>query len=226
MWRISLFSAMFSKKSKNTTTTPKSTVGRSGGNAWDHAATTERGAPATMTPASQTDATAPIVVAPASAPADAPKQRPSVWMMFLRLLQMIASVGAVGFFAGALPYSQLASIPASISKASTLIYATYAVGAFSFFWALSWFMDSFTRCCWRRDTPSRACVGVTMLVDIVLTAAWVILAVLMIANYACKPGTEQGYCNFYNTGIFFQVLGAVSFALSVGWALCCGCCRN
>ena len=197
--------------------TPPSTFGRSQ-NAWE--GTQQQ--PAVITPQSM-DAPAPIVVTP-MATTTPPRQRPSVMMMLLRLLEIIASAGAIGFLAGATPYSGQLSPFSSSSQAQALTYAIYALGGLTGIWALSWFFSDIVKCCIPRAAQSRGVTTLVILIDLLLCAAWLAVIIVMIANYTCAPGSLNGYCNWFNTSLFFGILDAALLLFGIAWLMCCGCC--
>jgi len=56
-----------------------------------------------------------------------------------------------------------------------------------------------------------------MLVDAIIGASFGTLMVFLIKDFRCKPGDLNGWCDFYNTAIFFTVLSFVTYAISFVW---------
>jgi len=155
---------------------------------------------------------------PAPAPVKPPFKR-----FLLRLVNLISGVGAIGFLAGATPYSGQDAPFTSKSE----LYVLYAVAGLAIlvagFYLLQW--------CVRRCSPSRPKQNrfTMILLDTVIAAGFGVVFIWLIINYSCKPGSDNHWCDFYNTSIFFCVLGCVSFAVAALWdifGVCCCCCKK
>ncbi|CAG8489844.1 4431_t:CDS:2 [Acaulospora morrowiae] len=54
-------------------------------------------------------------------------------------------------------------------------------------------------------------------IDSVLAVSYGCLMVYLIKGFSCKPGTEDGWCDFYNFSIFFTVLSFLLYVVSFFW---------
>lgn len=64
---------------------------------------------------------------------------------------------------------------------------------------------------------------ILILCDLLMTLLWGIGIIVEIAKYSCKPGQYSGWCNFYNTSIFFGFLSFVLYIVMLGWDAVGGC---
>jgi cation transport ATPase len=204
-------------------------------NAWEPEEThtdkiSKEEANATTRTAGSSAAPAAAVTAATTAPNDpnAPVvNRPSWKRGVMRILQLITSVGALGFLAGATPYSGRDNP----FDSKTIFPFLYVVGAVSILAALFFVTFFLIRAVYpKKKKLNRFLV---FFIDIVLALAWGVLMVFMIAKYPCAVGANNGWCDFFNTSIFFAVASFVLFALSAFWDMfgsCFGsagcCCRG
>ncbi|KAL1920647.1 uncharacterized protein VTP21DRAFT_1024 [Calcarisporiella thermophila] len=137
-------------------------------------------------------------------------RRPNRWRFVLRVVALIASVGAFGFILGATPYSKR-SIP---FNNPAMVYFSYFVGAFSILVSLAFIVHSAARSASRvNKIPRFGQIGI----DTLMTLLWVIVAIVQLAKFPCPIGGHNGWCDFYNTSIFFSLLCMVIFAVMLGW---------
>lgn len=58
---------------------------------------------------------------------------------------------------------------------------------------------------------------ILILCDLLMTLLWGIGIFVEVIQYQCKPGTLDGWCNFYNTSIFFGFLSFAIYIVLLGW---------
>lgn len=58
---------------------------------------------------------------------------------------------------------------------------------------------------------------ISTLFDLCLAALFGVNVFYEIAIYRCKPGTHQGYCDFYNTGLFFLMTLFFTYVIHALW---------
>jgi len=112
------------------------------------------------------------------------RTKPSVKRLWLRLAQLVASVGAFGFLVGAGPYSD-ESIPSQISKA--VVVLMYIVSAVSILVSLFFILHYFMRRCHRNVKLRRS---IMIAIDFLLGLAFGIIVFVMILHNTCKPGSR------------------------------------
>ncbi|KAI8071581.1 hypothetical protein BC940DRAFT_233987 [Gongronella butleri] len=144
------------------------------------------------------------------------RMHPSKWRLLLRFIQFIASIGHLGFAAGASPYS---GEPVPFDSAACFYYL-FAVAILSIIWSCF----QMSHYCMRRFSKSAKMNRPIMLgIDLLLTLLWGIGVIVEVAKYNCPPGTHNGWCNFYNVSIFWGFLAFASFIAAVGWDTVGGC---
>ncbi|KAI8381051.1 uncharacterized protein BYT42DRAFT_565073 [Radiomyces spectabilis] len=144
---------------------------------------------------------------------------PSKLRLLLRFLQFIASVGHLGFAAGALPYSKIDSIP---FDSSACFYFLYAVACMSIIWSVFQMSLFLHRRLFHGNKMNRVIMSG---IDLFLTLMWGIGIIVEIAKFTCKPGGYDGFCNFYNVSIFWGFLAFVLYIIAIGWDII-GSCMN
>ncbi|KAI7884569.1 hypothetical protein K492DRAFT_158215 [Lichtheimia hyalospora FSU 10163] len=139
---------------------------------------------------------------------DEKRLNPSKLRLLLRFLQLIASIGHLGFAAGASPYSG-DDVP---FDNAACFYFLWAVAILTIIW--SFFHLSYW--CYRRVAHGNKFNRVIMTgIDLLLAILWGIGTIVDIAKYPCSPG--DAWCNFYNVSIFWGMLSFVLFMVAVGW---------
>lgn len=58
---------------------------------------------------------------------------------------------------------------------------------------------------------------ILIILDLVMALLWGIGVIIEVAKYSCKPGTLDGWCDFYNTSIFFGFLSFAIYIVLVGF---------
>lgn len=66
---------------------------------------------------------------------------------------------------------------------------------------------------------------ILILCDLLMALLWGIGIIVEIAKYNCPPGQHNGWCNFYNTSIFFGFVSFVLYVVTLGWDVV-GACLN
>ncbi|KAI8884632.1 hypothetical protein K501DRAFT_247573 [Backusella circina FSU 941] len=144
--------------------------------------------------------------------------RPSRLRILIRIIMLIASVGYLGFSAGASPYSG-EDIP---FDSSACFYFLYAVGAFSFTYSLFHVIFYFVRWFGSSGKMKRPLL---IIFDLFMCLMWGIGIVVEISQFKCSPGGYNHWCDFYNTSIFFGFLSFVAYIIALGWDVF-GACRS
>lgn len=67
---------------------------------------------------------------------------------------------------------------------------------------------------------------ILILCDLLMTLLWGIGIIVEIVKYTCKIGAYDGWCNFYNTSIFFGFISFVMYIVMLGWDAVGGCIMN
>ncbi|CAG8767944.1 9052_t:CDS:2, partial [Cetraspora pellucida] len=128
------------------------------------------------------------------------KHRPSGKRFFFRLSTLVASAGALGFIIGAPLYSKQGT-PVEANKFA--IYFLYVVSGLSILISL-YFLVLY---CVRRWNDAKKISRILLhIIDFVFAASFGVLMVFMIKDFRCPINGRDGWCDFYNTSIFFTVL--------------------
>ncbi|KAI9272690.1 hypothetical protein BDA99DRAFT_498980 [Phascolomyces articulosus] len=138
------------------------------------------------------------------------KKKPNKGRFFVRVWQMIAAIGAFGFQMGATPYS---GHEMPFSRVG-LLYYVYAICWFSFLWSLFNIYVYLTR---RFGQAGKIKRPVSILMDCFLAALFGVGTFYEFAMYKCPPGTYDGWCNFFNTGLFFCVSLFLTYVIQTLW---------
>ncbi|KAG0174413.1 hypothetical protein DFQ28_007683 [Apophysomyces sp. BC1034] len=138
--------------------------------------------------------------------------KPNKGRLCFRFWQVLAAIGAFGFQVGATPYSQQ---PMPFSTKG-LLYYVYAICWVSFLWSLFMIFVYLTR---RFGHAGKVKRPVLFAVDVLLAAMFGVGIFYEIAEYRCPPGDYNGWCNFFNTGLFFLMSLFVTYVLLALWDL-------
>ncbi|CAO3617515.1 unnamed protein product [Mucor fragilis] len=138
------------------------------------------------------------------------REKPSLPRFLLRIWQFFAAIGAFGFQVGASPYSEE---PMPFGKPDLLYYG-YVVCWLSIVWSSFNVFVYLTR---RFGKGNKIKRFVSTLLDLVLAALFGVCVFYEIATYHCKPGMHNGWCNFYNTGLFFLMSLFLSYVVHALW---------
>ncbi|KAJ1978152.1 hypothetical protein H4R33_006049 [Dimargaris cristalligena] len=129
----------------------------------------------------------------------------------IRFVQVLASVGSIGFLAGAKPRSGHSN---PFDDQSPTNYQ-YFVAGLSTLVSLFFFLSFFWR--FKRVwSQKHRCWGL-FLADFFMALFWVSCIVALFIKNHCPVGTLDGWCDFYNTSLFFSVLAAVCYLITLGW---------
>ncbi|KAF7728280.1 hypothetical protein EC973_006454 [Apophysomyces ossiformis] len=121
---------------------------------------------------------------------DDSRMNPSKLRLLLRLLQFLASIGHLGFAAGA--------SPAILS----ILWSGFHLGFF----------------CYRRILHGHKLRRPLMIgIDLLLAVMWGIGVIIEIAKYHCPPGGYDKWCDFYNVSIFWGMLAFALYIVAVAW---------
>ncbi|KAJ1976470.1 hypothetical protein H4R35_002687 [Dimargaris xerosporica] len=137
--------------------------------------------------------------------------KPTLKKELLRFVQLLGSIGALGFSAGATPRSNH-DVP--FDDRSPLNYLYFVSGLsclVSLFFVLSYL--------WRFSRPltPKQRFFTMFGVDMLMVLFWVSCIVALLAKTSCAVGTLDGWCDFFNTSIFFSFLAGVGFIIAVAW---------
>ncbi|GBC04446.1 hypothetical protein RclHR1_00570002 [Rhizophagus clarus] len=142
---------------------------------------------------------------------ESPKSAPNKWRLLSRLIQFIASAGAFALIVAAQPATKV-SMPVNANR--TAIIFLYIVSVVSIIYSFGHLIFY----CFRRwGHKNKAPRWLLMFIDAILGASFGTLMVFLIKDFRCKPGDLNGWCDFYNTSIFFTVLSFVTYAVSFIW---------
>ncbi|KAI8881994.1 hypothetical protein K501DRAFT_295536 [Backusella circina FSU 941] len=136
--------------------------------------------------------------------------RPSRSRLILRVWQFVAAIGAFGFQVGASPYSEE---PIPFEKLDLLYYG-YVVCWISIIWSSFHIFVYLTR---RFGTGKKIKKVISIIFDWFLAALFGVCIFYEIATYKCKPGLHNGWCNFFNTGLFFLMSLFLSYIIHALW---------
>ncbi|CAO3633696.1 unnamed protein product [Cunninghamella echinulata] len=140
---------------------------------------------------------------------DDKRMHPSKLRLLLRFIQFIASVGHLGFAAGASPFSG-EGVP---FYTAACFYYLFAVAILTIFWTL-YHIGYF---CFRRFAKGTKMNRPFMIAtDTLFAILWGIGMIVEVAKFNCPPGEYNGWCHFYNVSIFW---GFVCFASFIGAAV-------
>ncbi|KAI9593298.1 hypothetical protein BDF19DRAFT_448255 [Syncephalis fuscata] len=116
----------------------------------------------------------------------------------LRAMELLSAVGTVGFLGGASSYSSY-----EIPFASTWFVTTTLVAAIlTILWIINWRV---------RDAS-------VTIADIILTGVW-IGGMVGIYQHECPSGSLNGWCDFYNTSMFFSTACLVIQLIITVWEI-------
>ncbi|CAG8684253.1 727_t:CDS:2, partial [Acaulospora morrowiae] len=141
-------------------------------------------------------------------------KRPSQKRLIFRFCTLLTSFGALMCMAGAPLYSKKSSPPSGANEAA--IVFTYIVSSVSTIVSLFFVVLYFMRLLKDANKVSR---WILHGIDLVLVVSYGCLMVYLIKGFSCKPGTEDGWCDFYNFSIFFTVLCFLLYVVSFFWDL-------
>ncbi|KAL1924117.1 uncharacterized protein VTP21DRAFT_7152 [Calcarisporiella thermophila] len=137
-------------------------------------------------------------------------RQPLFWRLLGRALCFFSSVGALGFILGAGPRSNQ-PIP---FDTPALVYVSYIVGSVSILTSLAQVLDIALRLLKHRRLIPRSA---QLLADSLFSLLWSIVAFVQIARFPCSPGGNAGWCDFYNTSLFFSVVSMTIFLVMTIW---------
>uniref|UniRef100_A0A1D1Y3I9 MARVEL domain-containing protein n=1 Tax=Anthurium amnicola TaxID=1678845 RepID=A0A1D1Y3I9_9ARAE len=141
---------------------------------------------------------------------------PNKWRLLSRFIQFIASAGAFAFIVASKPATKV-DTPDNVNK--TAIIFLYIVSAVSIIYS---FGHLLLYCFRRWGHKNKAPRWLLMLCDAIIGASFGTLMVFLIKDSGCKPGALQGWCDYYNTSIFFTVLAFTTYAVSFVWDIAGG----
>ncbi|RHZ56301.1 hypothetical protein Glove_402g53 [Diversispora epigaea] len=138
-------------------------------------------------------------------------RKPNGIRFIFRFVIFLASIGAFMFMIGA-PLSSNKPTPSGANKIAIIF--TYIVSGISIVVSLFFLIIYCSRRWLKKNKIQR---WLLLAIDLILGASFGCLMVFLIKGFSCKPGSENGWCDFYNTSIFFNVLCFVLYAISFFW---------
>ncbi|KAI8143053.1 hypothetical protein BJV82DRAFT_613329 [Fennellomyces sp. T-0311] len=147
---------------------------------------------------------------PASPDEKTEHHKPNKGRLLVRVWQLFAAIGAFGFQVGATPHSGQ-EIPFSRHG---LLYYVYAICWFSFLWSLFNIYVYLTR---RFGSAGKIKRPISIIMDTFLAALFGVGTFYEFAIYRCPPGYYDGWCNFFNTGLFFCVSLFLTYVIQTLW---------
>ncbi|KAI8140763.1 hypothetical protein BJV82DRAFT_715351 [Fennellomyces sp. T-0311] len=138
---------------------------------------------------------------------------PNKSRLALRIWQTIAAPGTFILQASASAYANH-DPPSAINVA--LLYFVYGVCSASFIWSSFMIYVYFTR---RFGTAGKVKRAVTFAVDTFFAVLVGIGVSSEIGMYKCPPGELDGWCDLFNTGIFFGVSLFVTYVAHSLWTI-------
>ncbi|RKP12096.1 hypothetical protein BJ684DRAFT_21340 [Piptocephalis cylindrospora] len=146
------------------------------------------------------------------------KERPSVKRLILRFIILLCSIGALGFLAGAKPYSGHSN---PFDSDAGIIFL-YIISALSILVSLFFILHYCVRRVTKRTKMRRWIVGI---IDLILALAFGVDVLVMIIHQKCGIGLMNGWCDFYNTALAFGFMAFFFTGISVLWDVF-GTCAN
>jgi len=137
---------------------------------------------------------------------------PNKWRLLTRFIQFLASVGAFAFIV--LTSKPISKRDPPVGANKTAIIFLYIVSAVSIIYS---FGHIIFYCVRRWGKKNKAPRWSLLLIDSIIGASFGTLMVFLIKDYRCKVGDLNGWCDLYNTSIFFTVLAFVTYAVSFIW---------
>jgi hypothetical protein len=147
-------------------------------------------------------------------------RKPPDWRLALvRVVQLLAAIAVLGFAAGATPYSGEDS-PFSGQTAVDLYYAVSGISC-----VVSLFLIGMMIYRWIKPGKGFSHFGL-FITDVCMALIWGTNVITIIATKSCKPGDRNGWCDFFNTAIFFGVLAFVCFLGTTCFDVYNSCCSK
>ncbi|RKP05258.1 hypothetical protein THASP1DRAFT_32903 [Thamnocephalis sphaerospora] len=140
-------------------------------------------------------------------------RRPNRRRFLLRVAQLVASIGAFSFVAGATPYSKSEGPK---FEDNTAYYFLYIMAVVSF-------LLSAAHCAYYylRLKRGRAKFNQWYLtgVDFFMFLFWGAEVSVLLSKHSCPSSAFQGWCTFFNVAIFFGFLLFATYFVATGWDL-------
>ncbi|ORY08117.1 hypothetical protein K493DRAFT_309924, partial [Basidiobolus meristosporus CBS 931.73] len=137
---------------------------------------------------------------------------PNKWRTLLRFVGLLGSIGAFGFSVGAGPYS---GRPNPFSDKSPIIFL-YIWSAVSIVAYLFFLLNTLNR---RVRSGAKIPRKWLVCIDLALAICWGFDVVFLLIKNHCPIGTLGGWCDFFNTSIFFAFLVFAVTIVSIFWDL-------
>ncbi|KAK9709242.1 hypothetical protein K7432_009160 [Basidiobolus ranarum] len=138
------------------------------------------------------------------------KAAPNKWRFLLRFVGLLGSIGAFGFSVGAGPHS---GRPNPFSDKSAIIFL-YILSAISIVVHLFFLLNMLNR---RVRSGAKIPRKWLLVTDVVLAVCWGFDVAFLLAKNHCPIGTLGGWCDFFNTSIFFAFLVLAVTVLAIFW---------
>ncbi|KAI9593858.1 hypothetical protein BDF19DRAFT_424179 [Syncephalis fuscata] len=138
---------------------------------------------------------------------------PSKKRLYLRLVQLIASIGAFGFLASAKPHS---GSNGPVFEDNSGVYFLYVLAAVSFCLAIAHVVYFYLRLKRGRAKFNQWYIcGI----DFFMFLFWGAEVGVLLSKNSCPSGTYNGWCTFFNVAIFWGFASLVAYGVAVVWDL-------
>lgn len=139
---------------------------------------------------------------------------PNKWRFWFRFVLLLASIGHLGFAAGARPYSGQ-DVP---FYTSACFYYLFAVAVLSIIWSA---YHVFFYCYRRMLKKPKTNRPIMFALDLLMAVLWGIGVIVEVAKFRCTDGSK--FCSFYNVSIFWGFVAFAGYIVTFFWDVLGGC---
>jgi len=143
-----------------------------------------------------------------------PRRSPNKRRVILRLIMFLASVGHLGFAAGASPYSG-DDVP---FYTPACFYYLFAVASLSILYSGYHLLLFCYRFISKKPNMNRS---VMLILDVILAFMWGLGVIIEVVKFRCTAG--GGFCAFYNVSIFWGFLAFALYIVAIIWDIFGSC---
>ncbi|KAI8637093.1 hypothetical protein BD408DRAFT_425100 [Parasitella parasitica] len=140
---------------------------------------------------------------------------PNKWRFWFRFVILLASIGHLGFAAGARPYSGK-DVP---FYTSACFYYLFAVAILSIIYSI---YHVFFYCYRRMAKKPKMNRPIMFALDLLMAVLWGIGVIVEAVKFKCTDGGK--FCDFYNVSIFWGFLAFAAYVLAIFWDVWGACC--
>ncbi|KAG1458733.1 hypothetical protein G6F56_006326 [Rhizopus delemar] len=142
---------------------------------------------------------------------------PTQWWFWLRFVTFLASIGHLGFAAGARPFSNQ-NVPFS---SSACFYYLFAVAVISIIHSGYQLLFYCYRVTLKKPKMNRP---ILFSLDLILAIMWGVGLIVEAVKFKCWWGGR--FCHFYNVSLFWGFLAFACYVVATVWDLLGACTRN